>query len=184
MGDSQSLTYSGREEAYTAGVFFFDILSTILSMGAGAYLKSMKAGSTGAKSAGNAFNLAKVSDKAEDISTARKLSNGELFELQIKNLWRKKIIKENEKLFDKNGVELGEIDFETADALVEVGLSLDDKMGQLHLLANEAFKRQKKLIVVYDHTITPTRRLTDFKSSLGKKWGSRVSFVPSLFNQN
>jgi len=70
MGDSQSLTYSGREEAYTAGVFFFDILSTILSMGAGAYLKSMKAGSTGAKTAGNA---ARAADKVEDIVTNKSL---------------------------------------------------------------------------------------------------------------
>jgi len=70
LGDSQGLTYSGREEAYAGGVLLFDVLTTILSAGAGAYLKSMKAGTTGARSADVAAKGAiRYADDGDDFIT-------------------------------------------------------------------------------------------------------------------
>ncbi len=104
-------------------------------------------------------------------------SAGELFEENVKNTFKNKIIRKNEILRDKTGKVIGEIDFETSEALVEVGRSLNGKTGQLHKLAEEAAMRGKRLDVIYGPD-TPLQRLNAIKESLRKKWGNRVRFIP------
>lgn len=106
------------------------------------------------------------------------LSPGELYEQQIKDRFRKKIINENEILTDSAGNVIGQIDFETSEALVEVGLSLGNKSNQLHRLAAIAQQRAKRLDVIFDPLVTPQGRLEAFRRSLRLKWGNRVRFIP------
>lgn len=77
-------------------------------------------------------------------------SGGKLFEALVKYVYKLegiKIIREGEELY-VNGIK-GEIDFETADAIYEVGLSIAHKKNQLLKLAEVAQDRGKKLIVVH-----------------------------------
>jgi hypothetical protein len=106
-------------------------------------------------------------------------SAGELFEDRVKAIFRKKIIRENELLRDAAGKVIGEIDFEIPEALVEVGISLAGKMKQLHRLAEVAAQRGKKLLVIYGQDTAPGT-LEALKKSLGKKWGNRVVFIPTM----
>lgn len=108
---------------------------------------------------------------------------GKLFENQVIDKYRKKIIKQNEAIFDKTGRQFGEIDFETKESIFEVGLSLDGKLSQLHKLAEIAKDKGKKLTVIFDYTKTSKSRLSEFKESLRKKWGTRVEFVPEYLEQ-
>jgi len=108
---------------------------------------------------------------------------GDRFEQQIKDKFSKKLIKQNE-ILKENGKVVGEIDFETADSLFEVGLSLSGKSKQLHRLAKEAKKRKKKLTVVYDYEKTSKGTLKSLQESLKKKHGSRVRFVPDKVVEN
>jgi len=117
--------------------------------------------------------------KKEEPAPAK--SEGELFEEQIKNEFAKKVIRENEPIYDEAGNQTGEIDFETPEALCEVGLSLDGKLPQLMREAELAKARAKRLDVFYDATRTPPGRLTAFKNSLGKRYGNRVRFIPKIF---
>lgn len=110
--------------------------------------------------------------------TRPKLSRGDLYEQQIKDRFRRKILRENEIIRDANGKIIGEIDFETAEAIVESGISLSDKLPQLHRLAELARQRAKRLDVIYDPTITPPGRVNAFRNSLRLKWGNRVRFIP------
>ncbi len=110
-------------------------------------------------------------------TSERVLSDGDIFELRVKNTFRSKIIKENEILKDSSGNIIGEIDFETSEAIVEVGKSLGSKAGQLHKLAREAVKRKKRLDIIYGPD-TPLQRLNDFRNSLKKRYGNRVRFIP------
>ena len=102
---------------------------------------------------------------------------GELFEERVRNTFRNKIIRQNEVLRDSAGRVIGEIDFETAEAIVEVGTSLKKKLPQLHKLAGIAKQRAKRLDVIYGPD-TPPGTLKAVKQSLRKKWGSRVRFIP------
>ncbi|MBS0266551.1 MAG: hypothetical protein JSS02_31765 [Planctomycetes bacterium] len=115
--------------------------------------------------------------KKRMIPAVRAKSPGELFEESVKNTFRKKIIRENEILRDADGKVIGEIDFETAEAIVEVGLSLRDKVDQLHRLADVAKQRAKRLDVIYGPN-TSSGTLKFLRESLGKKWGNRVRFIP------
>ncbi len=80
-------------------------------------------------------------------------------------------------LRDRAGRVIGEIDFETAEAIVEVGTSLKGKVGQLHKLAEIAKQRAKRLDVIYGPD-TSQGTLNFLKESLRKKWGNRVRFIP------
>lgn len=104
-------------------------------------------------------------------------SAGELFEERVQNTFRNKIIRQNEVLRDSAGRVLGEIDFETAEAIVEVGTSLRGKVGQLHKLAQVAKDRAKRLDVIYGPD-TSEGTLKFLQESLRKKWGNRVRFIP------
>ena len=104
-------------------------------------------------------------------------SAGDLFEDAVKETFRKKIIRENEILRDKAGKVIAEIDFETAEAIVEVGISLKGKVGQLHKLAGIAAQRGKRLDVIYGPN-TSQGTLNFLMESLRKKWGNRVRFIP------
>jgi hypothetical protein len=106
----------------------------------------------------------------------RILSPGDAFEAAVKRTFRGKIISQNEILRDATGRVIGEIDFETAEAIVEVGLSLRGKLSQLHKLAAIAVQRGKQLIVVYGPETAPGT-LGELKRSLRLKWGNRVRFV-------
>ena len=108
---------------------------------------------------------------------AIKETAGGLFEKSVKKTFRKKIIRENEILRDAAGKVIGEIDFETAEAIVEIGISLKGKIAQLQKLAAIAAKRGKRLDVIYKLDISPAR-LKFLKDSLRKKWGNRVRFIP------
>jgi hypothetical protein len=81
---------------------------------------------------------------------------------------------------DDKGRRLGEIDFETDEALVEVGISLGKKMRQLYKEVEIAVQRGKRLDVIYGPK-TPSVRLAQLKTSLQKKWGGRVRFIPRDF---
>jgi len=105
---------------------------------------------------------------------------GGAFEDAVKNTFRKKIIRQNEVLKDATGKVIGEIDFETAEALVEVGSSLKGKLPQLHKLAEIAKQRAKRLDVIYGPDTAPGT-LNALKESLGKKFGNRVRFIPHGF---
>jgi hypothetical protein len=72
---------------------------------------------------------------------------------------------------------IGEIDFETAEAIVEVGISLRGKVDQLHRLAEVAKQRAKRLDVIYGPDTSPGT-LNFLKESMAKKWGNRVRFIP------
>ena len=102
---------------------------------------------------------------------------GEAFEDAVKNTFRGKIIRQNEVLRDSAGRVIGEIDFETGEAIVEVGLSLRGKLPQLHKLAEIAVARAKRLDVVYGPR-TSIGTIRAFAESLGKKYGNRVRFIP------
>ena len=116
-------------------------------------------------------------------SIKNSLSNlGKQFEEQMIKKYEKKIIKKNEEIF-QNGKRVTEIDFETEEAIFEVGLSLDSKMDKLHLKASIAEQRKKKLIVIYDYEKTPAARLNELQESLKNRWGSRVSFVPDKLEE-
>jgi RHS repeat-associated protein len=106
-----------------------------------------------------------------------KESAGDLFEASVKRTFARKIIQQNEVLRDKAGDVVGEIDFETTEAIVEVGLSLRGKMSQLHKRAEIAKERSKRLDVVYGPD-TPPGTLDALKASLQKRWGNRVRFIP------
>ena len=110
----------------------------------------------------------------------RPLSDGELFERQVQETFKKKIIRKNEPLIDKAGKQIGEIDFETSDALVEVGLSLEGKLRQIQRLAKESISRGKRVDVIFDVTKTPQKRVDEFKRILQKDFGNRVKFIPSI----
>jgi len=116
---------------------------------------------------------------SEGCNDAAKVASerGAKFEARAKEKFKKKIIRQNEVLTDKTGKVIGEIDFETEEAIVEVGISLGGKMDQLHKLAEIAKKRKKRLDVIYGPD-TPKQRLKDFKESLRKKHGNRVRFIP------
>ena len=123
--------------------------------------------------------------KADDVDETGKgkggggtaKSPGDLFEESAKKTFRKKIIRENEVLRDSTGKVTGEIDFETAEAIVEVGISLKGKAGQLHRLAEIARQRAKRLDVIYGPN-TSSGTLKFLRESLRKKWGNRVRFIP------
>jgi hypothetical protein len=102
---------------------------------------------------------------------------GDLFEESVKNRFSKKIIRQNEILKDSAGKVIGEIDFETAEAIAEVGLSLRGKVDQLHRLAEVAMQRGKRLDVIYGPD-TSLGTLRFLQESLAKKWGNRVRFIP------
>lgn len=104
-------------------------------------------------------------------------SAGELFEESVQNTFRNKIMRQNEVLRDSTGKVLGEIDLETAEAIVEVGTSLRGKVGQLHKLAQVAQDRAKRLDVIYGPD-TSAGILRFLQESLRKKWGNRVRFIP------
>ncbi|HKY40899.1 MAG TPA: RHS repeat-associated core domain-containing protein, partial [Polyangiaceae bacterium] len=104
-------------------------------------------------------------------------SAGEAFEESVKSTFRKKIITENEIVRDASGKVVAEIDFETTEAIVEVGTSLGSKLPQLHKLAAIAKERTKRLDVIYGPGTSPAT-LRAFKESLAKKWGNRVRFIP------
>jgi len=80
-------------------------------------------------------------------------------------------------LWDESGRVIGEIDFETSEAIAEVGLSLGGKLPQLHKLAEVAASRAKRLDVIYGPRTAPGT-LRVFKESLRKKHGNRVRFIP------
>lgn len=65
------------------------------------------------------------------LEAATKLPDGggRAFEAAAKKLFAKKIVGEGEVLRDASGKVIGEVDFETAEALVEVGTSLGNKVG-------------------------------------------------------
>jgi len=75
------------------------------------------------------------------------------------------------------GRQVGEIVFETAEALVEVGSNLRDKTPQLIRLAEEAKKRGKRLDVVFGPDTAPGR-LKKLESTLKLRYGNRVRFIP------
>jgi len=104
-------------------------------------------------------------------------SAGEVFEESVKNIFRKKIIRQNEVIRNRAGKVIAEIDFETAEAIVEVGTSLQRKVGQLHKLAEIAKQRGKRLDVIYGPDTSPAT-LKFLQESLRKKWGNRVRFIP------
>jgi hypothetical protein len=120
-------------------------------------------------------------EETKQEKPAAEISEGDLFEQQIKDEFAKKIIRENELIYDEAGNLTGEIDFETSEALCEVGLSLDGKLPQLMREAELAKLRAKRLDVFYDVTRTPAGRLTAFKDSLGLKYGKRVRFIPKIY---
>lgn len=113
----------------------------------------------------------------ENEATAQLESPGDLFESKVKSTFKKKIINQNEVLKDATGKVIGEIDFETSEALVEVGISLGGKTSQLHRLASLAKKRAKRLDVIYGPRTSPGT-LKGLKESLKKKFGNRVQFIP------
>jgi RHS repeat-associated protein len=117
-------------------------------------------------------------DEGAEIG-ARQLarSAGDAFEDSVKETFKKKIINQNEILRDETGRVIGEIDFETSEAIVEVGISLKDKLPQLHKLAEVAAARAKRLDVVYGPR-TSSGTVKAFKESLRKKHGNRVRFLP------
>jgi hypothetical protein len=102
---------------------------------------------------------------------------GDQFEERVKNTFRNIIIRQNEILMDAGGRVIGEIDFETAEAIIEVGISLSKKAEQLHKLAEIAVQRSKRLDIIYGPRTSPGT-LKFLKESLGKKWGDRVRFIP------
>ena len=104
-------------------------------------------------------------------------SRGEIFEETVKERFRGKIIRENEELFDDEGNIIGEIDFETEEAIVEVGLSLGKKSKQLFQRAEEAERRKKRLDVIFGPE-TPPARAKELEGQLRKKFGNRVRFIP------
>ena len=104
-------------------------------------------------------------------------SAGDLFEDSVKNTFRKKIIRQNEVLRNRAGKVIGQIDFETAEAIVEVGISLKNKTRQLHKLAEIAKQRAKRLDVIFGPDTSPGT-LKFLKESLQKKFGNRVRFIP------
>ncbi len=104
-------------------------------------------------------------------------SAGDLFEERVKNTFSKEIIRQNEILRNSAGKVIGEIDFETAEAIAEVGLSLRGKVNQLHRLAEIAKQRGKRLDVIYGPDTSPGT-FKFLQESLAKKWGNRVRFIP------
>ncbi len=104
-------------------------------------------------------------------------SAGEQFEESVQNTFRNKIIRQNEVLRNSAGRVLGEIDFETTEAIVEVGTSLRGKVGQLHKRAQVAKDRAKRLDVIYGPD-TSEGTLKFLQESLRTKWGNRVRFIP------
>ncbi len=118
---------------------------------------------------------------SEAVSDAVRLSRegklaGEAFERAVKETFKRKIIREGEVVYRNNKI-FQEIDFEIPDALVEAGISLKDKLSELHRLAELAAERSKQLIVVYGPR-TSQGTLRAYKASLRKKWGNRVRFIP------
>ncbi len=99
------------------------------------------------------------------------------FEDNEKDTFGSKIIRQNEILRNADGRVVGEIDFETDEAIVEVGSSLTGKLGQLDRLAKVAKDRGKRLDVICGPN-TPYVQLTFMRDSLRKKWGNRVRFIP------
>jgi hypothetical protein len=122
-----------------------------------------------------------VKENVEESSGRFAKDDGGRFEEQIQNEFRHKVIRKNESIYD-GGKEIGEIDFETDEALVEVGISLRGKTEQLYREAEIAAQRGKRLDVIYGPR-TSAGRLAQLKASLRKKWGSRVRFIPRDFNQ-
>jgi uncharacterized spore protein YtfJ len=103
---------------------------------------------------------------------------GDAFEAAAKKAFAKRIIRQNEVLRDASGKVIGEIDFETAEALVEVGVSLGGKSMQLFRLAEIASARAKRLDVLFDPRTTPRARLNELTEQLRGKFGNRVRFIP------
>ncbi len=105
---------------------------------------------------------------------------GRLLEKQVQQKYNN-VVNTNEVLRNKFGFKKGEIDLETADALVEVGLSLNNKLKQAKVLAEEAMKRGKKLIYEYDVRYTSDYTLREIEKKLVpyKKKGLKVEYVPT-----
>jgi len=126
------------------------------------------------------YNIEVETDHRYFVGTSKIFSHnncGEAFERAVKAKFANKIIQENEKLYNSAGEVVGEIDFETNEAIVEVGTSLAGKMNQLHKLAQVAADRAKRLDIIYGPD-TSWRTVKAFSESLSKKWGSRVRFIP------
>jgi RHS repeat-associated protein len=104
-------------------------------------------------------------------------SAGDAFESSVRNTFRNQIIRHNEIIRDPTGRMVTEIDFETAEAIVEVGLSLGGKLPQLHRLADIAAQRGKRLDVIYGPATSPGT-LQAFRDSLQRRHGNRVRFYP------
>jgi hypothetical protein len=128
-----------------------------------------------------------LKDQVEERTTVRTLRLGtdgaleasqDSFERAAQNLFRKKIIKHNEIIRDGAGNVIAEIDFETEEAVVEVGKSLGQKSAQLFKLAEIAKQRSKRLDVIYDPERTPRGRLVELRDQLQGKFGNRVRFIP------
>jgi hypothetical protein len=94
-------------------------------------------------------------------------SLGDQFEERVKNTFRNKIIRQNEILMDAGGRVIGEIDFETAEAIIEVGISLNKKTEQLHKLAEITVQRSKRHDIIYGPRTSPGT-LKFLKESLEK----------------
>lgn len=101
----------------------------------------------------------------------------EIFEESVQHTFRNKIIRQNEVLRDSAVRVLGEINFETAEAIFEVGTGLRGKVGQLYKLAQVAKDGAKRLDLIYAPD-TSEGALRFLQESLRKKWGNRVRFIP------
>ena len=104
--------------------------------------------------------------------------SGTSFEEAAQRVFRNKIVRQNEVIRDNTGRVIAEIDFETAEAVVEVGQSLGGKSQQLFKLAEIARSRAKRLDVLYDPATAPPRRLSTLRQQLRGKFGNRVRFIP------
>ncbi|MGE0190460.1 MAG: hypothetical protein AB7T63_00315 [Planctomycetota bacterium] len=115
----------------------------------------------------------------EESVGAMRVPDGEVFEQLVQQTFRKKAIRYNERVRDSSGT-WRDIDIETKDAVIEVGLSLAGKLNQLKFLSGIAASRGKSLVVVYGPKTRPgTVRM--FRDVLRRVRGARVSFVPHDF---
>ena len=139
--------------------------------------------------AGTSFAMTRYAGEAADAARAGRYSDeatevgqtvrnaGKEFEEKVQETFRKKIIRKNEEILNPDGSLYTEIDFETADAVFEVGLSLKGKLTQIRRQAEIAQARGKKLIVIYGPDTSPGT-IRSYKTELRDMWGNSISFVP------
>ena len=96
------------------------------------------------------------------------------------------IVSRNQKIFDATGREIGEIDFETAEAIIEATVSSKGKLGQVTDYLSPALNPTGKVVILYAETYggRATAAVEDAGGLVVKKMDDLVALVKSAMGRS